>query len=87
MLAYSAPPGYRRQDHFGAGTRLLTSPLADITKPQLRGEVTQLFETECDIALFYFSGHGLVRSGEGWIVTKDAQRYDEGIAPHGQADL
>ena len=66
--------------NFGAGTRLLTSPSADITKPQLRCEVTQLFETECDIALFYFSGHGLVRSGEGWIVTKDAQPYDEGIS-------
>ena len=66
--------------NFGAGTRLLTSPSADITKPQLRGAITQLFETECDIALFYFSGHGLVRSGEGWIVTKDAQQHDEGIS-------
>ena len=66
--------------NFGAGTRLLTSPPENITKPTLRGAITQLFETECDIALSYFSGHGFVRSGEGWIVTKDAQQYDEGIA-------
>ena len=65
--------------NFGAGTRLLTSPPYNITKPVLRSAITQLFETECDIALLYFSGHGSVRSGEGWIVTKDAQQYDEGI--------
>ena len=65
--------------NFGAGTRLLTSPPDNITKPVLRSAITQLFETECDIALLYFSGHGSVRSGEGWIVTKDAQQYDEGI--------
>ena len=40
----------------------------------------ELFANECEIALLYFSGHGFVRSGEGWIVTKDAQQYDEGIA-------
>ena len=66
--------------NFGAGTRLLTSPPENITKPVIRGAITELFETECDIALFYFSGHGFVRSGEGWIVTKDAQQYDEGMS-------
>ena len=66
--------------NFGAGTRLLTSPPENITNPALRGAITQLFETECDIALFYFSGHGFVRSGDGWIVTKDAQQYDEGMS-------
>ena len=66
--------------NFGAGTRLLTSPTNNITRSALRGEVTQLFETKCDIALFYFSGHGFVRSGDGWIVTTDAQRYDEGMS-------
>ena len=66
--------------NFGAGILLLTSPSANITRHELRAGITKLFETECDIALFYFSGHGLVRSGEGWIVTKDAQQYDEGIS-------
>ena len=66
--------------NFGSGALLLTSPSADITKRELRGAITKLFETECDIALFYFSGHGFVRSGEGCIVTKDAQQHDEGIS-------
>ena len=65
--------------NFGADVRLLTSPPGQITRAMLRKEITELFKNECDIALFYFSGHGFVRSGEGWIVTKDAQRYDEGI--------
>ena len=39
----------------------------------------RLFATECDIALLYFSGHGFVRSGDGCIVSKDAERDDEGI--------
>ena len=65
--------------NFGAGTRLLISPPEPITRATLRGAITQLFATECDIGLFYFSGHGFVRSGDGWIVTKDAREYDEGI--------
>ena len=59
--------------------RLLTSPPTSITKAGLRDAITTLFETECDTALLFFSGHGFVRSGDGCIVTTDAQRYDEGI--------
>ena len=65
--------------NFGAGTRLLISPPESITRATLREEITELFATECDIALLYFSGHGFVRSEEGSIATKDAQPYDEGI--------
>ena len=60
--------------------RLVTSPPKSVTRAQLREDITQLFATECDIALFYFSGHGFVRTGDGCIVTKDAQRHDEGIS-------
>ena len=60
-------------------TRLLTSPPTSLTKAALRDAITKLFETECDTALLFFSGHGFVRSGDGCIVTTDAQTYDEGI--------
>lgn len=60
-------------------TLLLTSPPNNLSKAQLREALTKLFETECDIALLYFSGHGFVRGGDGYIVTTDATRYDEGI--------
>ena len=61
-------------------TRLLTSPTGSVTRPGLREAIERLFATDCDIALFYFSGHGFVRSGDGYIVTNDATSYDEGIS-------
>jgi len=60
-------------------TRLLLSPVSRVTRADLREAIERLFATDCDIALFYFSGHGFVRSGDGYIVTNDAQSYDEGI--------
>ncbi|MCH7639978.1 MAG: caspase family protein, partial [Bacteroidetes bacterium] len=58
----------------------MTSPSDEVTRANLREAIEKLFATDCDIALLYFSGHGFVRSAEGYIVTKDAKRYDEGIA-------
>ena len=60
--------------------RLLSSPPVSVTRSDLREAVDQLFATDCDIALLYFSGHGFVRSGDGYIVTTDAKSYDEGIS-------
>lgn len=59
---------------------LMTSPSDEVTRPKLREAIEKLFATDCDIALLYFSGHGFVRSADGYIVTKDATTYDEGIA-------
>jgi len=56
------------------------SILNSATKSQLREAITDLFEGNNDIALFYFSGHGLVKSTGGYIVTTDAEQYDEGIS-------
>ena len=61
-------------------TRLLSSPPDSVTRSGLREAIDKLFATDCDIALLYFSGHGFVRSGDGYIVTKDAKSYDEGIS-------
>lgn len=51
----------------------------DVTRASLRESLRKLFEGECDVALFYFSGHGTVTSSGGVVVTKDAERGDEGI--------
>ena len=59
---------------------LMTSPPKEVTKPKLRKAVEKLFATDCDIAVLYFAGHGIVRSAEGYIVTKDSTRYDEGFS-------
>ncbi|WP_430626425.1 caspase family protein [Sulfobacillus thermotolerans] len=58
----------------------LTSPADTITKASLRHAIQQLFTGNSDVALLYFSGHGLINSAGGWIVTPDFQRYDEGIS-------
>jgi len=60
--------------------RLLTSPNDSIGRTNLRKAIDELFGTRCDAALFYFSGHGLIKSTGGYMVTTDAQRYDEGVS-------
>lgn len=58
----------------------ITSPSDSITKPSLRRSIEELFQGPCDIALFYFSGHGFIKSTGGYLVTTDHQRYDEGVS-------
>jgi Caspase domain len=60
--------------------KLLTAPSKTIGRSKLRGAIEELFEGHCDICLFYFSGHGLIKSTGGYIVTPDASRYDEGVS-------
>lgn len=38
------------------------------------------FDTEVDVALFYYSGHGYVDSAGGHLVTPDCNQYDAGIS-------
>jgi hypothetical protein len=58
----------------------MTSPGEAITRAELREAIDDLFATECEIALFYFSGRGFVRNADGYIVTSDARKCDEGIS-------
>lgn len=61
------------------GVKLITSPSIEVTRPVLREAIEELFSGEPDMALFYFSGHGYIKSTGGYLVTKDASRYDEGV--------
>jgi hypothetical protein len=60
--------------------KLMTSPKTYITRSKLREAIEQLFSGETDMALLYFSGHGLIKSTGGYLVTTDAKNYDEGIS-------
>lgn len=60
--------------------RLITNPSETTDIPTTRRLIEELFETHSDVALFYYSGHGLLKSTGGYIVTSDFKRYDEGIA-------
>jgi hypothetical protein len=60
--------------------KLKTSPGATVTRSSLRAEIEALFSGDPDAALLYFSGHGVVTSVGGFIVTTDFERYDEGVS-------
>ncbi|HED6588243.1 caspase family protein [Campylobacter coli] len=60
--------------------KLLTDSSKPLTKVKLKEQIENLFTLDCDIALFYFSGHGFLKNNGGYIVTSDYQKYDEGIS-------
>ncbi len=60
--------------------KLMTSPSSSITKSTLRHAIESLFEGNGDMALLYFSGHGHIDNTGGYLVTTDAQQYDEGVS-------
>lgn len=51
-----------------------------VTRAVLREEIDALFKDKADIALLHFSGHGTVNNLDGYLVTQDANKYDEGVA-------
>jgi hypothetical protein len=60
--------------------KLLTAPTQSVTRPILRQHVEQLLAAPADVALLFFSGHGTENNLGGYLVTQDAQRYDEGVS-------
>lgn len=50
------------------------------TKAVLRGMIRSLFNSDSDIALLYFSGHGYIDESGGYIVTPDGTTDDPGIS-------
>jgi uncharacterized caspase-like protein len=61
--------------------KAMLQPSQRVTRSGLRAALAKLFSDidEADVALFFFSGHGTENNLGGFIVTSDAQRYDEGI--------
>src|SRR5207302_9787782 len=56
------------------------SPREGITRVRLRTEIQALFAGDPDVGLFYFSGHGVITSVGGFVVTSDFTSYDEGVS-------
>lgn len=59
--------------------KTLLGPPRNVTRSLLRSEITSLFAGDADVTLLYFSGHGLLKSNSGYIVTTDYESFDEGI--------
>lgn len=64
--------------------RKLVAPLGSgmdrITRASLRKAISELFEVKADMALLHFSGHGTVNNLDGYLVTQDAKKYDDGVS-------
>ena len=50
------------------------------SKGQLRQLIEDCFSGDSDVALFYYSGHGHIDSGGGYLVTPDFSDYDFGVS-------
>src|SRR5260370_3658261 len=63
--------------------KILTAPQGGhkdiVTRAILREYLQRLFRDPADVALFHFSGHGTVNNLDGFLVTQDAKKYDEGV--------
>lgn len=59
--------------------RLVVDPPERLTRPALRQAIVELFQHPAEVAFFYFSGHGSENDLGGYLVTPDAQSYDEGV--------
>ena len=57
-----------------------TGPTALVTRSQLKDNVERLFSDDCEIALFYFAGHGHIESTGGYLLTSESRRGDEGLS-------
>ncbi|WP_010248869.1 caspase family protein [Acetivibrio cellulolyticus] len=61
-------------------TILKTSDRDYINLPMLKKEIQELFKSQVNMALFYFSGHGIVDANGGYLVTMDQTEYNQGIS-------
>jgi hypothetical protein len=76
-----------RRNHDGSpnfDVRTLLAPLDSgfgiATRAVVRQALELLFRDKADVVLLHFSGHGTVNNLDGYLVTQDAARYDEGVA-------
>ncbi|PTX61096.1 caspase domain-containing protein [Kordia periserrulae] len=58
---------------------LKTSDQEQITSGGLQDALSSFFQSRREISLFYFSGHGYVRNGQGYLLTPECKRGDQGV--------
>ena len=56
-----------------------TGPTHPVLRSELKEHIKELFAGDCEIALFYFSGHGHIETTGGYLVASDAKTGDDGI--------
>ena len=56
-----------------------TGPSDQVDRGALKDSIKQLFNTDAEIALFYFAGHGHIEATGGYLLPSDSKRGDEGV--------
>jgi len=64
--------------NFNVKLRTASSENDLITKRELKGLITELFNTEHDV-IFYFSGHGHIEDTGGYLMTSECKDGDDGF--------
>ena len=54
-------------------------PSSQVRCQYLKDAILELFSTEAEIALFYFSGHGAIDAFGGYLCASDVTRPDDGV--------
>jgi len=57
-----------------------TGPNERVNRGDLKDKIEKLFNTEAEIALFYFAGHGHIEVTGGYLLATDSRRGDEGVS-------
>ncbi len=57
-----------------------TSEASYITRSELKDAIEELFKSESEIALFYYSGHGSIDISGGYLCTSEVMRPDDGLS-------
>ena len=51
-----------------------------VSRSQIKDYIKKLFSDDCEIALFYFAGHGHIETSGGYLLASDSLRGDEGVS-------
>lgn len=51
-----------------------------ISRATLKDNIEKLFNTDAQIAVFYFAGHGHIEATGGYLLASDSKRGDEGVS-------
>ena len=57
-----------------------TSDASDIARGQLKDAIEELFKSEAEIAVLYYSGHGSFDTSGGYLCTSEISRADDGLS-------
>ena len=66
--------------NFNVKLMCATSEKSYISRNDLRDAVEELFKSETEISVFYYSGHGSIDEIGGYLCTSEVSRPDEGLS-------